>query len=80
MLDELAALAERRGGGGGGDDDEDALFLAATAIEVYGEHVYDLMGATKLECQLKVGANGRTRAVRPAEVGRDDVAHTNIAS
>ena len=77
LLDELGRMQRRRRGGGergltasegcGNGDDDDSLFLAATAVEIYGDHCYDLMGAEKVACELKTATNGRTRAVRAAE-------------
>eukprot|EP00656_Telonema_subtile_P011446 TRINITY_DN15674_c0_g1_i3.p1 TRINITY_DN15674_c0_g1~~TRINITY_DN15674_c0_g1_i3.p1 ORF type:complete len:635 (+),score=156.09 TRINITY_DN15674_c0_g1_i3:113-2017(+) len=38
---------------------EDQLFLRATACEVYGDAVFDLLGAEKLECTLRVDEAGQ---------------------
>ena len=42
------------------------LFLVATACEIYGEQVYDLMGEEKLPATLRTDANGNLSICGPA--------------
>ena len=47
------------------------LFVCATACELYGKRVFDLLGQTKVECQLKIDRSGQLqvgpRSPRPVE-------------
>ncbi|GMI12575.1 hypothetical protein TrVE_jg1345 [Triparma verrucosa] len=45
----------------------DKLFLRATACEVYGDDVYDLLGKEKIKCQLRTNADGQVIISGPSE-------------
>lgn len=49
----------------------DQLFLYATACEVYGDKVFDLLGEEKLECSLKVDAEGELQVLGPVDASDD---------
>jgi len=44
----------------------DGLFLVATACEIYGDNVFDLMGEEKLPATLRTGENGNVCVCGPA--------------
>ena len=46
---------------------EEDLFLSATACEIYGEQVFDLMGEEKLPCTLRIDGDGNLCVGLPAE-------------
>jgi len=47
------------------------LFLYATACEVYGDKVFDLLGEDTLECSLKVDKDGELQILGPADTTDD---------
>jgi hypothetical protein len=51
--------------------DMEGLFLNATACEVYDDKVFDLLGEEKLECSLKVDAEGELQVLGPADTSDD---------
>ncbi|GMH81445.1 hypothetical protein TL16_g08932 [Triparma laevis f. inornata] len=46
----------------------DKLFLRATACEVYGDDVYDLLGEEKIKCQLRTNADGQLVISGPSSI------------
>ena len=54
-----------------GREESDPLFLHATACEVYGDKIFDLLGAEKLECSLKVDAEGELQVVGAVDTSDD---------
>ena len=40
----------------------DQPFLRATACEIYGDRVYDLLGPEKIECSLRMSEDGQLQA------------------
>eukprot|EP00961_Rhodomonas_salina_P075040 1007664-Rhodomonas_salina.1 len=47
---------------------EGGLFLAATACEIYGDVVNDLLGPEKVKCKLKCDAAGQLQVTGPSEM------------
>jgi len=47
--------------------DNPQLFLVATACELYGEKVFDLLGEEKLPCTLRADSNGNMQVCGPGQ-------------
>merc|ERR1740121_2362301 len=44
---------------------DQSVFLRATALEIYNDEVYDLLGPEKLPCSLRVDSLGRLQVTGP---------------
>merc|ERR1712216_350992 len=60
ILNELRSPLKSAGTG-----ETDALFLHATACEIYNDKVFDLLGAEKLECTLRTDESGSLQVLTP---------------